>query len=506
MSMQKHKSGLLFSLFFCTLLAARMFFYFSPSHDRVLVTAYLWPAVIAAAALLFAMRGYKGMPKQIYASAALAVWFLAVNVINGDKYLEYNLRFVYGVFTAFGIGFPLIILIENKEKHLMRISLFYSVLMFGVALLCIYCWATGNSISSPFSDEKIQVTGWRMFFFSVYPNELGCALGIAFFCLLMLSFRCERPLAKAGCLLMSAVVYLAAIPCVSRTTAIVISLTLAGALILLLIKLPIPNSVVRIAAAIAVSGAVAMFSISVLLGNVIDLKQVYTSLTAAPVNAPSATAVPVEKPTPKPSENKDKPVEEAVNNPTKKPESKPVPTASPTAAPAPKPTEDLVDGMPPKDKVWARDMTIQVEGFTGRTAIWEEAIVYIRERPKTLLIGNTDGYVARIPTRIDGYGAIHMQNIWIEVLMQTGIPGLALYAYIMLSALWSAIRRFFNPREKTWKRYLCLIMPVVMLTGMMEIYPGVSGNIMDMVAMMLVGAVIAMDVQEKAEKSKVLHS
>jgi hypothetical protein len=94
----------------------------------------------------------------------LAFWFVVVNAVNGDRYLTCNFRFVYGVVVTFGLACPLLLLIEEKEKWLVRIAATYPLLMTGVACLCLYAWMTGRSVASSFSEADISIRAWRMCF------------------------------------------------------------------------------------------------------------------------------------------------------------------------------------------------------------------------------------------------------------------------------------------------------------------------------------------------------
>jgi hypothetical protein len=405
---------------------------------------------MAAAGIALLLWIYRcAMPKSAAASLLLAGWFGVTTVLNGDPYLEYNLQFLYGVAVTFGLCFPLLLLAEKKEKILTAACLVYASLLTVVAGVCIYHCVSGATIRSPFSGDIIY-TYFRIFVFGYHSNELGCALGSAFFCWLLLAFRSRRLFFKSASVLGAAIVYLAAAICVSRMVSVVVSLAVGVAVFLPMSRCrAFSGKTLNMALAIVIAAAVAFVSANAMLGRGVNILGMLQARVAGNEAAQQETPI----------------VPDGEGMPAAEKEEQPFSPLLP------------------------REFDDRVATFTGRLDIWREALNHIRERPITLLIGNTDGHVARIPVSV-GWGAVHMQNIWIEMLMLAGIPGLLLYAYLMCRAIYSAIRLFFSRNAELWERFFAVIVPMMLLTGIMEIYPGVAGNVMDMAAMLLVGGVI----------------
>ena len=84
-------------------------------------------------------------------------------------------------------------------------------------------------------------------------------------------------------------------------------------------------------------------------------------------------------------------------------------------------------------------------------------------------------------------------NGLLEMLLQAGIPGLVMYLFLMGRMLLAAARQFFNQKLPSWQRMLAAAPVIMLINILMEIYPCVSGNVMDMMYMVLAGAVIALD-------------
>ena len=102
------------------------------------------------------------------------------------------------------------------------------------------------------------------------------------------------------CLLASVPGYLAAIPCVSRTVSVVVSIALGGALLLWLIRhLPVPHRFAKGTIAVVAALAAAAFSSNLLLGGIVDLQQVYQNSTTQKAlveeTAPESTLSPEEQ-------------------------------------------------------------------------------------------------------------------------------------------------------------------------------------------------------------------
>jgi len=106
-----------------------------------------------------------------------------------------------------------------------------------------------------------------------------------------------------------------------------------------------------------------------------------------------------------------------------------------------------------------RDATL-----TGRTAIWAEALASIARRPIWGYGYSAFWGVSRDAIRIDsflGFEVPHAHNGYLELTLQLGIVGLALFLVLYATALWRAARylNFDAGNEAIWPlAYLSLIM------------------------------------------------
>lgn len=450
----RSKKSALYVTFILLLMALRLFFWLSPEHQAKMIPAFLWPMAVAAAALLVWSCRAK-LTRPAWAALGLAGWFGLTTLLNGDHYLEYNLQFLYGVVVTFGLCFPLLTVVKEPQKRLATVMLVYCLLMTGVSLLGLYACATGKLIHSPFSGSTINFSIFRLSFFDVYPNELASALSVAFFGWVLLAFKGRSPACKALCGLGALAVYAGVMLCVCKTAAIIVSLALGVSLYLIItaLKPGFKARLPRILLGAAAGAAIAVFSCGVLLGQVFNLQTALQSGYKTLSGASSA------------------------------------PAASPALT---------ADTASPVGQLEARQLTSELTNFTRRDEIWITALQYIQDRPLTLLIGSTDGQVARVPMSYQTDEPFHqreiyhMHNIWLEMLLLTGLPGLLAYLYLMAAAAVASVRLFFSKAAPAWQRFLGIITPMVLLNGLMEIYPGVSGNVMDMAAFILLGAVISM--------------
>lgn len=431
----------LYILLFMAVLALRLFFWFSPSHADKMSMTYLWP--LAVSMIVFALclkpseRG-----RGAIAAVLLSVWFWLTCVLNGDAYLEVNGRFLLGVTLTFGVSYP-VFLVTGKSTRggwFRALSAFYVVLMTGMALLGLYATAAATSIRTPFSDLAIGVRDSRLYYFQYHPNEAASALSIALFLALYLAMGAKRAVSRVAAWLAAAALYAAVSLTVSRTVMITVSLALGAWVFLTAMRaLGLKKRVVRAAVSLALAALVAA---AAFLG--------FSPVMRGVANWPGGLA-----------ENA---------------------SAEATAPVQPAPAK----GQAPRE----RDITRDFSTFTGRTEIWKAGFQYIAERPVTLLTGELDSEVARIPVRLLGRDVYHLHNAWLELLVLTGLPGLLLYLCLALGILRGSLWLLAAPGVPLCRRFLAFVPPLLMVNGLMEIYPCLSGNVMDMMFMAVSGAVV----------------
>lgn len=423
-----------------------------PGREVNIIKAYLWPATVALTAMMAFAVWKKPAPAAVL-GVGMALWFLFCNVVNGDLYLQFNLRFVCTAWLTYGLCLPLMLVLdgEHREKWLMLFALCFSLFMLAISALSCYAALTGKSILLPASEGAIGITSNRLYALTKHPNELGCSMNIAMLCWLFLGMRARKPLCRVMCLL---------------------------ALVPLAFSIGLTASRTSIATAALVLGVAAAIALTAALRkSKIWLR--WAAGAAALVLVASAALWALNAGVPLAMKNRATLVEGGLLIPTAYAEKK---------APA-KDTDD--------SELIRRDFTKGIGTFSLRTGIWEAGIRYIRENPSVLLVGSTDGQVSRIPGWILGRDVYHMHNSWLEMLLQTGVLGLAAYAFIIGRMLLAAARQVFCLSLPSWQRMLAAAPVVLLVCTLMEIYPCISGNVWDMMYMVLAGAVIAMDPKRK---------
>ncbi len=440
----------------------------TPGREVMIAKAYFWPAVVAMTGLMGLLLFQK--PKAIgFLGIGLSLWFVVCTVANGDYYLTYNLRFVFTMWMTYGLCLPLMLVLDGDVRHrwLTVFALSYALFMLVLSVLCCYAACTGTQILLPGMEGAIGIMKNRLYALTKHPNELGCSMNIAMMCWLYLAMRSRRPVLRWLCAL--ALLPLAfAIALTASRTSIIIAALVAGVAAMVAVTAGMKKSPewlrwISGSAALALATGCLMWTLN---AGVPMLLQDHTILKESHRLIPVAYA----------EETADASEEEL-----------PVPTATPK----PKKSDD---------QLIQRDFAQSLSTFSMRTGIWKVGVEYIQKHPRVLLLGSTDGQVSRIPQWYLGRNVSHMHNGWLEMLIQSGIPGFAAYVAIILRMMWAAGRQFFNLKNPAWQRILAAAPVVTLLCTLMEIYPCVSGNVMDMMYMVLAGAVIALD-QKKTKNA-----
>ncbi len=459
------KHVVLYVVFIIALLLTRLVFWVMPNYQSRVNLIYLWPAAITAFTFL-AFTVYENRIKGVWVSFALTLWLLVVNIINGDYGFDYNLSFCLGVLISIGVGFPLFFLAKpaSHRRLLWLIGGIYVAAMLLIAVSSLYTALNNTLIPSPFTTYLLGIQSGRLYVFNNHPNEVASAFNIAFQLCLFFTLMTKRRWIKALCFLGAAILYASVSTTISRTSMIIVSLSGGFYLFIQLSQLRwfkhrllsfITRGIVGLAVAALLFLCFAPVMAAINRYQPAQAKTIVTSAIAA--ESPDAQ-------------------NDTVQN-----------TSVTT-------TESVVGEL--KTRSLLRDLPT----FTGRTAIWSAAIDYIRLRPITLLIGQTDAQVARVPHKMLGWDVYHQHNVWMEILLLGGLPGLLLYAILISKVLIADFRLLAIPgTNEKWQRYLAGITLLMMLNGFTEIYPSWSGNIMDLMFFILLGAAVAVAAARKKE-------
>ena len=462
-----------------------------PERERLLRYAILWPLTVATL-LLMVLHLPKKITPVVWAGIGMSVWALLCNVINGDLYLQFNLRYVYGIALAFGLGLCLMpVLGDRWERWLPAFLLAFALYALALAAISCYSCYRDRLIQLPFTEGTIGIIEYRLYGFNKHPNELGCILNLGLLCWMMLAFRAPKWWLKVPCVLALLPICFTISLTVSRTTITLTALALGGFCLVRFTRKP---TFLRWLAGLVVMALVFAGSLWTMMTGIPQMlpsgaPQAQTEVQEAPVVEEVPEAIPAQ------------PSEEPLADPV--PVNESIPADEPAileVASAEQPADEAaqVESEVRQDQhLWQRSYTDNIGTFSMRTDLWKAGIQYLKDRPVTLLIGSTDGNVARIPGRMLGRSEYHLHNAWLEVLAQAGIPGFVMMLFVFLRMFWGSARLFFSSSTPGWMRILAAAPVLMTACTLMETYPAVSANVSDMMMMLLCGAVIAADIQQK---------
>lgn len=115
----------------------------------------------------------------------------------------------------------------------------------------------------------------------------------------------------------------------------------------------------------------------------------------------------------------------------------------------------------------SRDLRESISTISNRGSIYASVLPTLREDPIRLLIGKYSGKVMDVPHKYQNYPYWHMHNYLLQVLMLTGLPGLALVLAFSVLLVLRMLRLFFSGAESAVK-VLTLPLAGVLIYGMFE--------------------------------------
>lgn len=472
--MHKSQKSFRFVYFYFLLgvLCLQILFWMSPTHEEKIRIAYLWPAALSAFLFLLCAENKQAL-KRAAVGPFIALWLLLTCIFNGDPYLVYNQKFMMGIFLGFGVCYPTFLLADQKQRAFGLKLLGYSMVILFACIACLgaYVTVTNTTLVSPFFETAIAVEDHRLYVFTIHPNEIACIFTGAMFWGIYLMADTNRKWLKALLTFLCLCLYIGVALTVSWTSKLSVAAGLGLAAVLLIMKRMQAKPVLAqvggsalaflLTAAIAVAGFSGVISATSYAANAVWISRTADSASIEESNDKQQAIRPVK-------------IIASAKQPAPTQVSTPSPTQAPVQAPA-----------IPKE----RDVLQNLSTFTGRTDIWKSGIQAIQERPLTLLIGMTDAQASRVPLRALGRDIYHMHNAWMEMLLLGGIPGLLLYLWFCVSLSVSCVRLFLRKSEKLSIRLLAIAPAVMLVHCLMEIYPSFAGSTMDMMFLILAGAV-----------------
>lgn len=139
-------------------------------------------------------------------------------------------------------------------------------------------------------------------------------------------------------------------------------------------------------------------------------------------------------------------------------------TEEAAAAPAPRSTNT-------QSTVQRRPITMDENMLTQRQFAWQAVYRYFRLHPETLLYGASVVMpMAEVNPLADIENAAwdHAHNIYIQILLECGIPGIILLVLFLCSLARAALRLFFSKDKPLWQRALPVIPICILISELAE--------------------------------------
>ncbi|MCL1855492.1 MAG: O-antigen ligase family protein, partial [Clostridia bacterium] len=357
---QRYFTGL-HAVFVLLAVFSQLFFLVSPTHAQPVSAAYLWPAAVALLALIL-YRNRTPRPVGMSILLALSAWTYGTCLLNGDYYLIYHIGFMLGVVLAFGVCYPLFLLMDDNQRALWLRRFAHAVVcsLALTAWLGVYAAVTGTPIVTPLSNEGLGLYTWerRLYLFGQHPNSNACIFSVALFLTLFLMARArswKKILYAPACIGLYAAIALT----LSRTVMITVGIGFAMLTLLLIVRhAAVLKPALRIGAYIAAPLAVAVAVFLCFSPVYRGILSVSDSMSDAGTGLASAE----------------------VKN-----------SQAAAALPKPEPVQQS------SGEILERTFSNDIGTLRGRTDIWKIGIDQIKQRPITLLIGMLDSKVARLP-------------------------------------------------------------------------------------------------------------
>ena len=104
--------------------------------------------------------------------------------------------------------------------------------------------------------------------------------------------------------------------------------------------------------------------------------------------------------------------------------------------------------------------------LSGRYELWRDAIAYITSHKLTLLIGESK--IA--PLSAFNNGMSHCHSIYIQILLESGIPGLVLFLLFIFSTGINSVKAVFSADQPLWIKLLPVIVISLLAGDLVECY------------------------------------
>ena len=403
------------------------------------VAAQYLPTLWGLLAGALAVRGQAFRRKTTWVLASgLALIFLRCFFGGRDTFYWGYRSVIYGV-LAFGVCYQTAFGLSKKWllTFLRLLLAFWTLFMAGLSLVGIWAALYDQTITTAAGGVyRIGVTYSRLYLLTFCTNS-GSNLALSLLAALIGMLLTRNPLGRVLYVLASLVQYAALGLTVARTAFISVSialgLLLACGLMAKLRGKRLSERLVRLisfilAAALAVGSFLLLSKSPDLFGGVKEQVRSSTDVVESTDTEEGADT------------------EEAA------------------ATPAPRSANT-------QSTVQRRPITMDENMLTQRQFAWQAVYRYIRQHPETLLYGASVVMpMAEVNPLADIENAAwdHAHNMYIQILLECGIPGIILLVLFLYSLARAALRLFFSKDKPLWQRALPVIPICILISELAE--------------------------------------
>ena len=426
------RERIVLAFFACGLIFFYLLALVAPQRWYDLYLSYGKAAVFAMAAIYFFFHGFRGVA-ELKLVIYYTIWFFLTRLLNTDWYLQNELDLVIARLLCCVI-LPVGLLLDGRQRRLLLdvviavSGLFFLVtalLALAACILGIYFYIPPEHVVFGF-DSNFWVPGFY-YIVAFGTNRTISAVWFYFsWCMMLYEFfRCENKLWRIPIVLSMLVFHLAIAFCFCRSIKLALSINVAMLVLLLASRgLKLKSRKLK--------------ALAVALLALVSLPLAYKScdvLTAASAAIYNAVDPDIER-------TSDIFLSEAYSEETK-------------------------DGQNFRD---GRDLSRSISNMSNRRGIYASTVPTFRADPRRLLIGSYSFKMMTIPQQFMTYPYFHMHNLWLQVLMLTGLPGLLLVLAFCVLLIWRMLRLFFSEDPGTEIAVKILTFPLtgVMIYGMFE--------------------------------------
>ncbi len=437
-----------------------IFSWFYPERGAVLISNITTPVLLMCSGAWLYSHG-KSLRTTEWLLLALTGWYILTRILNGNHYLETDYGFVCQLIATTCVAFPLAGSLEGKRRdNALKVLAGVVVALFSaIAWIAAIASITHHPFQMPLSNLVIGVNGVytdpaRLNVLDMHPNISGAlfclGMGLTLYLCVALRSKWWLLLLVPAALGLSAAVALT----LSRTAMVVLSCQIGGIVYLILMKkLRFSRRWLKPAISLLVFIALSAASFMGLYQSILAMDALSGVVEG---KLPAIAAVSAL----------------ASSNPT----------VAPSATKSPS-TDSIVDRSRLNDNV---------STFAGRLSdIYPAVIPVLKERPITLLIGNSTDNVISAANRLTGRYLYHWHNSLVQTLMTAGLPAFLFALAFSVLLIIQCARLILSPDVPLPVQALVLPVAGAFIHSMLENLLFVNVQLPNLLFMLLCGFLFA---------------